>query len=332
MKKIVSIWAGTGQAAILKWLIGIQDAQITALVTTTDNGWSSALIRESLHIPSPGDVRNVINAVNQNDDVLSKLLNYRFSEGELSGTHLGNLIVWALSRICGDYEAGILHLNDLLWLPARVLPVSNHPAQICAELTDGTILHGEWQIIKREKQHIPIQRYFLSETYEAVEDGVQAIDNADMIIICPGVLGTWIISTLLFLWMKEAISRSSARIVYIANVMTYPSQTDWYTLSDHAIQLETYLWRKIDTILHNTTLPPRHILVQYARTWSHPIVVDYDKLRDYQLIEKDFLISYEEEIKSSELVRASWAWQHVWAHRIRHDGQKVKEIIEQLIF
>lgn len=331
MKKIVSIGAWTWQAALLKWLVELADTMITALVTTTDNWWSSALIRESLDIPSPGDVRNVINAVNPHDDVLSKLLNYRFSEGELSGTHLGNLIVGALSRICGSYEEGILQLNKLLWLPAYVLPVSNHPAQICAELTDGTIIQGERQIIKREKQDVPIQKYFLSEQHSAVEDWLHAIREADLLIICPGVLGTWIISTLLFTGIQEAIQHSSAKIMYIANVMTYPSQTNDYTLSNHVHQLETYLWKKVDIVVHNTTLPPRHILVQYARTWSYPLVVDKEALRDYQLIEKDLLIDYSTDTESSELVRAATTTQHVGAHRIRHDGKKVKQVIEQCL-
>lgn len=323
MKHIVSIGAGTGQAAILKWLVQRADTQLTALVTTTDNGGSSALIRESLDIPSPGDVRNVINAINPHNDVLSQLLNYRFSEGELSGTHLGNLIVGALSRICGDYEAGILQLNSLLWLPAYVLPVSNHPAQICAELVDGTIIQGEWQIIKREKKELPIKRYFLSADHQAVEDGLRALQEADMIVICPWVLGTWIISTLLFSGIKEVIASSSATIVYIANVMTYPSQTDGYTLGDHVHQLESYLGRRVDCILHNTTLPPRHILVQYAQAGSYPLVVDRDALQDYTLIEADLLIDYLTDTTSSELVRAAATTQHVGAHWIRHDGKKV---------
>jgi uncharacterized cofD-like protein len=331
MKKIVSIGAWTGQAAILKWLINLPETTITALVTTTDNGWSSALIRASLDIPSPGDVRNVINAINPHDDVLAKLLNYRFSEGELSWTHLGNLIVGALSRICGGYEAGILHLNNLLWLPAYVLPVSNHPAQICAELSDGTIIQGERQIIKREKQNLPITRYFLSEKHEAVQDGLHALREADVIIICPGVLGTGIISTLLFEGMRETISSSSAKIIYIANVMTYPSQTDDFTLSDHVHELESYLGKKVDIVLSNTTLPPRHILVQYARTWSYPLIVDKEKLANYTLIETDLLIDYSSDTKRSELVRASGAQQHVGAHRIRHDAEKVKAIIEETI-
>jgi len=111
-------------------------------VTTTDNGGSSALIRESLHIPAPWDVRNVINAINPKNGVLSKLLNYRFEEGELAGTHVWNLIVWALSRIQGSYLEGIKVLNEWLNLPARVYPVSNLSTQICAELEDGSIC--EW--------------------------------------------------------------------------------------------------------------------------------------------------------------------------------------------
>lgn len=331
MKRIVSFGAWTGQAAVLKWLVTLPNCMITALVTTTDNGWSSALIRSSLDIPSPGDVRNVINAVNTNHDILSQLLNYRFSEGELTGTHLGNLIVGALSRICNGYEAGIQALNTLLDLPARVLPISDHPAQICAELDDGTCIEGEWQIIKRAQKDVPIKKYFLNRPSPAVKDGIDAIHNADMIVICPWVLGTWVISTLLFSGVQEAIQQSSAPIIYIANAMTYPSQTDGYTLSNHVTQLEYYLWRSLHTILANIWLPPEHILWEYKRIWSFPITIDHDKLVTYNLIQENLLIDYTVEQQAPELVRAASSTQHVWAHRIRHDSTKIASIISKLL-
>lgn len=332
MYHIVSIGAGTGQAAILQWLIHLPQTKITALVTTTDNGWSSAMIRDSLDIPSPGDVRNVINAINPNDDVLSKLLNYRFSEGELSGTHLGNLIVGALSRICWTYEEGIATLNKLLSLPASVLPISNHPAQICAELSDGCILKGERQIIKRPRQDLTIRRYFLDKPHPAVQEWVDALAEADMIIICPGVLWTGIISTLLFEGMQQAIQQSHARLVYIANVMTYPSQTDNLSLSNHITLLETYLWRSVQDIIVNNTPLPRHILVQYARTQSFPVEIDTENLSPYHLIQADVLIDYDQIGDITSLNRASTLSQHVGDHLIRHDGEKVRKIIEKMLY
>lgn len=330
--KIVSIGAWTWQAAIVKWLVTIKNATITALVTTTDNWWSSALIRQSLHIPSPWDVRNVINAINTNDDMLSQLLNYRFSEWELSGTHLWNLIVWALSRIYGSYEAWILELNKRLWLWAYILPISNHPAQICAELEDGTHIQWEWQIIKREKLHVKIKRYYLDDAQPAVQDGIDAIQQANALVICPGVLGTWIISTLLFGWIKEAIQQNpTTPIVYIANVMTYPSQTTDMTLSDHVHQIEDYLWRKVTHIIVNTKLPPKYIISEYNRVWSKPLIFDIDNLTEYTLFTWDLLINYDQKNNAMELVRASWIGQHVWVHLIRHDGNKVAKIIESIL-
>lgn len=131
--------------------------------------------------------------------------------------------------------------------------------------------------------------------------------------------------------MKEAIIHSQSKIVYIANVMTYPSQTDGYTLSDHVHQLETYLGKKVDIVLSNATLPPRHVLVQYARIGSYPIVIDKEKLSSYTLLETDLLIDYEREAEHSELVRASSAKQHVRPHLIRHDGEKVKHVLQQFL-
>lgn len=270
--------------------------------------------------------------MNKKNDVLSQLLNYRFVDGELTWTHLWNLIVWALSKICGSYEAGILELNKLLWLPVYVLPVSNYPAQICAELEDGTTIHGEWQIIKREKITIPIKRYYLDVTYDAVSDGVEAIQSANMIVICPWVLWTWIISTLLFSWIKEAIIQNpGAPIVYIANVMTYPSQTNDMSLSDHIKQLESYLWRAVTYIIINTKMPPSYIMSEYNRVWSSPLIIDEEHLTDYTIIKEDLLIDYNKIENINELVRASWTKHHVGVHRIRHDGEKVAKIIEHLL-
>lgn len=332
LHKIVSIGAWTGQAAIVQWLVTIKNATITALVTTTDNWWSSALIRQSLNIPSPWDVRNVINAINTQDDIRSQLLNYRFSEWELTGTHLWNLIVWALSRICGSYEAWILELNKRLWLWAYVLPISNHPAQICVELEDGTHIQWERQIIKREKRDVKIKRYYLDDVQPAVQDGIDAIQQAHALVICPGVVGTGIISTLLFGWIKEAIQQNpTIPIIYIANVMTYPSQTTDMTLSDHVHQIEAYLWRKVTHIIVNTTLPPKYIVSEYNRVWATPLILDTEKLSEYTIITWDLLINYEEEHNAMELVRASWTEQNVWVHLIRHDWIKVAEIVKSIL-
>lgn len=331
IKRIVSIWAGTGQAAILKWLVGLEGVSLTALVTTTDNGGSSAMIRESLDIPSPGDVRNVINAINPKEGILSQLLNFRFTEWDLAWLHVGNLIVGALSRLKGDYLAWIEVLNERLRLPARILPVSNHDAHICAELEDGTVLEGEWQIIKRAKADVKIARYFLSDASGAVQEGLDALHEADMIVICPGVLGTGIISTLLFDGMKQAITDTDATLVYFANAMTYPSQTDFFSLSDHVQQLEEYTGRKIDVVVANNGRPPEDIIENYASSGSALVAIDEERLADYQLIVENLLIDYDADHNHTELNRAQWVGQHVGLHYIRHDSARVARIVQGLL-
>ena len=332
--RIVSIGNGTGQAAILKWLIQLEGVEITALVTTTDNGGSSALVRESLHIPAPGDVRNVINAINPKNGVLSKLLNYRFQEGELTGTHVWNLIVGALSRIQWTYLDGIKKLNDWLNLPALVYPVSNHSTQICAELEDGTVCEGEWQIIKREDRYMPVKRYFLKHPYPAVEEGTQAIMDADMIVICPGVLGSGIISTLLFDGMLDSIKESKAKLVYICNAMTFPSQTDGFAVSDHIKLLEEYTGRPIDVVLVCSEAPPLDIQLMYEQQQKSQFVVfDKDNIaEETRVIADNFLIDYEEEGEDqTEMERAKGKDQHVTTHHIRHDSEKIAEVIGKLL-
>ncbi len=331
IKNIVSIGAGTGQAAILKGLVKIEGINITALVTTTDNGWSSALIRSALKIPSPWDVRNVINAINPKEGILSKLLNYRFSEWELSWVHVWNLIVWALSRIQWSYQDWIEVLNQLLKLPAHILPVSNHNAQICAELEDGTVLEGERQIIKREKDQVKVKRYFLNKEYEAVQEWIEALKKADIILICPWVLGTGIISTLLFAGIKESIKNSSAKLVYFANAMTYPSQTDNFTLSDHISLLEKYTGRKIDVAIANTGIPPTDIINNYKKIGAELVTIDQENLTEYNIISENLLIDYETDHKHGELNRSKGKKDKVWLHYIRHDSDLVAHIVEKLL-
>ncbi len=331
LKRIVSIGNGTGQSAILKGLIELEGVDITALVTTTDNGGSSAVIRESLNIPSPGDVRNVINAINPKSWLLSQLLNYRFEEGSLAWTHVGNLIVWALSRIQGSYLEWIKALNSLLNLPARVYPVSNHSTQICAELEDGSVYCGEWQIIKRENSHVPVKHYFLKDEHPAINQWLQAIADADLIVICPGVLGTGIIATLLFGWMKEAIQQSSWKLLYVCNAMTYPSQTDHFSVSDHVSMLESYIGRPIDILLANTKEPPHAILQHYLESGSEFVCLDRENLRsDMRIVADNLLMDYEH-WEANELERAKGEGQHVWLHYIRHNSHTIAQLIQSVL-
>lgn len=328
--RICTLWGGTGQATILKALSTLPDIELTGIVATTDNGWSSAVLREALHIPSPGDIRNCINHLAPTDDVFAKLLQYRFSEGDLQWVQLGNMIIGALTRILWSYSDAITWLHTQLWISHTILPVSDVSTQICAELTTGQRIVGERQIIKRQNP-AKIARYYLADTAPAQLHVVEALRNADCIVICPGVLGTAIISTLLHDGVAEAILYNKGKLVYFCNIMTYPSQTDDFTVSDHVQLLEQYTRRRIDIVYANTTTPPQQLLTQYATYGSVPVRIDREHLADYTLVEDGFLMDYTTPNESLELNRAASAKQHVGLHVIRHNSETIVSHISNLM-
>lgn len=330
LTRICTLGGWTGQATILKALSTLSNAHITGIVATTDNGWSSAVIREALNIPSPGDVRNCLNHLSSDQDVFAKLLMYRFSEGDLKGVHMGNMIIGALTRILWSYTKAIERLHTQLHIDQTILPVSEVSTQICAELTTGQIVRGERQIIKRQNP-AKIARYFLNDVAVAQPLVLQALQEADIIVICPGVLGTAIISTLLHQGIAEVLHRTTGKLLYFCNIMTYPSQTDGYTVSDHVHLLEEYTKRRVDIVYANTALPPTPLLEQYATYWSEPVVLDRATLSWYTVIEDAFLMDYTAPHHSHELQRAAGSQQNVWLHVIRHDIQKVVTHINNLV-
>lgn len=158
-RKIVCLGNRTGQAILLKGLRGYP-YQMTAIVGVTDNGGHSGLIRRAMNIPAPGDLRSCLVGMAEEPSPLARLLGYCFSEGELSGISLGNLILTALIRQEGSLSAAAERLRQMLRIEHQVLPVSDESAQACAELADGRYIVGEWEIIER-KPRTPIQRIYL---------------------------------------------------------------------------------------------------------------------------------------------------------------------------
>jgi uncharacterized cofD-like protein len=324
-KKIVTIGNGTGQATILKHLHSYVD-NITSIVGVTDNGGHSGLLRRILNIPAPGDLRNCITNVCTEEDILAKLLKYRFAQGELEGTSLGNLIISALTDIEGDMGKAIEKLGVMLGLKARILPATVENTNICAELENGQIIEGEFEIIRRENKDLRIVRMFHNPPVKAYKPCLEAIDNADVIVIAPGTLRTGIISTLLTEGMKETIAKSKARIIFICNIMTNPGQTEDFSTQDHIDEISRYLGRIPDYALIHAGFIPDFVQEIYLKERSYPVKhvnIDY---RDINIIIEDLL----EEISENEIQK----YQRIGdeqvlktPHLIRHNSQKVASII-----
>lgn len=327
-KKFVTIGNGTGQATILQHLQNyIED--ISVIVGVTDNGGHSGLLRRIMNIPAPGDLRNCMSAITDKDDMLSQLLQYRFTNGELSGHSLGNLIISALIDLEGDIGSAVDRLGKAIGLKAKIMPVTTESTQICAELENGEIVEGEFEIIKRENSHLDITRLFHNPPVKAYQPCIEAIEKADVVVISPGVLRTGIISTLLTEGIKEALVKSPAKIIFICNIMTNPGQTEGFSTLDHINEVTKYMGRKPDYALIHSGDIPEFVQDIYIKEGSFPVKHINIEHKDIKIVIENLL----DEINENEiekLQRVNGKDIKTTPHLIRHNSKKVTELILEL--
>ena len=327
-KKVVTLGNGTGHGVLLEGLKRLPYS-LTAIVNITDNGGHSGLLRQSMDIPSPGDLRKCITSLADPGLTLTNLLKYRFSEGELEGVCLGNLIIGALIRQEGALSLASAKLGQMLGLEHEVIPASDESTHICAQLPDGTVVVGEWEIIERGPEHKDIQRLFLQKTIRPVPRALEAIGEADFLIIGPGSLRTGIISLLLVAGIKEAIGNSKANKVYICNLMTQPGQTDHFALRRHMEELYRYLPIEMDyTIVNDPGRIPPDILRLVED--SYPVVIDHP-IYPTKLVIKDLM----KDIDWQDIIHNGWKRKRSsfrsGPHLVVHDPDKLAAALAQII-
>ncbi len=281
---IVTLGTGSGQRRLLEGL-RTRPTHVTAIVGVTDNGGSSARIRQAMELPQPGDTRNCLGALAEND-LMRKLFDYRFDEGDLEGMNLGNYIIAALARIEGDFGIAIERANELLATRGRVLPATTTSTHVCADLSTGTKIVGEWEIIRRSPR-ARILRIFLEHSAPVYPPSAAAIRAAELVVIGPGSLRTGIASLLLCRGMSAAIHESGAPVVYVCNLMTQPGQTDGFTARDHVREIERYLGFPVDHVILNTAPIPTELRSHFERLESEPVVDDLES--DVRAIRGDYL-------------------------------------------
>lgn len=287
--RIVAIGGGTGLSSLLRGLKQLT-TNITAVVTVMDSGGSSGKLRQELNILPPGDIRNCLIALAEDESRISQLFNHRFQEGALQGHSLGNLVIAGLKEMTGSFDKAIEEMSTLLNTRGQVLPATLVDAQLMAELWDGRIVRGESEIPKAGGQ---IRKIWLSpENVSAYPKALDEIRRADLIILGPGSLFTSIIPNLLVLGVREAIERSSAKKFYIMNLMTQPGETDNFTARDHVRALSDYLdIRVLDVIVVNRQPVPPELLAQYAQEGAVPVVDDLSEPNEWgiQIVRADLL-------------------------------------------
>jgi uncharacterized cofD-like protein len=327
-KKVVCIGGGTGQSQVLRGLSRFP-LDITALVGVTDNGGHSGVLRRIFGIPQVGDVRNCLASLASDDRLFAELLRYRFREGELDGVSLGNLLVCALIRLKGSLSEGIDALRRELGVPHTILPVSDQSTHVCAELADGGMVRGEWEIIRREPR-APIRRLFHWPVVNCLPACIRAIAHADLIVFCPGSFMTGIISALLTRGIQTAIRVSRALKVQVVNIMTHPGQTDGMSARDHIEVLSQYLGTAPDAAVVNSKRPPEKWLKAYRKDGAEAVRLDVDGLRETRVIAGDLLEPEGKDVLTL-YARPSGPGMIVGTHFIRHDPVKLGRVLRSLL-
>ncbi len=319
-KRIVAIGGGTGLSALLRGLKKYADiVNITAVVTMMDDGGSSGRLKEEFGSLPPGDIRNCILALTDKEDILTKIFNYRFpitkKKPYVGGHSLGNLLMLALADIYGGFEKAIKKISEILSIKGKVLPITLQQAQLVAVLEDGRKSFGESKISKSQK---PIKKLMLKPSkvlhYPEVIDELW---KADMIIVGPGSLFTSILPNLIIEDVCDVISKSSAKKVYICNIMTQPGETDDYTVADHLRKIYEHCKNKFifDYIIVNSGKIPKKILKNYALENSYPVKID----------DIDVLKSLAKNVIKGSFVKLDKSG------FIRHDPEKLAKVILKIL-
>ncbi len=288
---IVLIGGGTGLPNLIRGLKKY-DVNISTIVAITDNGRNSGMLRKDYKIPPPGDIRNSLVALSEVDETLKKAFDYRFLDGYLEGTSIGNLLLLSFTKLFGSFEKAIEHAGKILEIRGKVLPVSNADVNICAEYNDGTIIEGEVSIRENKTPNAHIKRVFLKPNdVNALPEVIEEIMRADMVVIGPGRLYTSIITNLLVNGVADAIIKSPARKVYICNTMTEPNVTDNLTASGFLKVLRDYLGKDVfDHIIVNSSNPSQETLDNFEKNFGVKMVkLDRENLGNINVIDGDFM-------------------------------------------
>jgi len=323
--KIVAIGGGTGLPTIIEGLRKYTD-DLTMIVTVTDSGRSSGILRKELDVLPPGDIRNCLISLTNSDKLMSDLFQYRFDNGSLNGHNFGNLFIAALTKLTGSFEQAISETAKILKLKGKVLPSTFDNVHVCAELEDGTIIEEENNIIDRHNNYVhlrsKIKRIFLKPSAKASEKSLKEIEGADLIVLCPGSLYTSVITNLLVEGITNSINKSKAKKVYVCNIMTQVSQTHEYKASDHVKNILGYLNGILDFVILNNEKPNKDLLDSYKLENAYLVENDIDEVEKLgvKIINEDFL----DNVNDKKLL-----WEKKYL--LRHNPDKIAKVLVGLM-
>ncbi len=321
-KKITVIGGGTGTYIVLSGLKKYENLDLSVIVSMTDSGGSTGKLRDQLGILPPGDLRQCLLALSDAPDLWRKLFLYRFEAGDLKGHNFGNIFIGALEKICSSYDEVVKTASILLKTKGKVIPVTQDKVHLVAEYVNGNVVEGEGLIDENKAEKSRIKKLYTKPNSQAANKAIKTIENSDFLILGPGDLYTSIIPVLLPKGIDEAIKKFKGKIIYILNLMTKAGQTYNYKASDHLIDLEKYLKRKVDVILVNNNKINKEIVDVYKK-FDEIIVVDDLNKTQYQIIKDDLIDKRKfKKDKNDNLFRSI----------LRHDSDKLAKNLVKLFY
>ncbi|EES48659.1 YvcK family protein [Clostridium botulinum] len=313
--KIVVIGGGTGLSTMLRGL-KYYTSNITAIVTVADDGGGSGDLREDLGMLPPGDIRNCILALADTEPIMENLLQYRFKEGKLKNQSFGNLFLAAMDGISDNFEEAVQKMSSVLAVTGKVVPVTLDNMELEATLKNGKVIKGESQIPEEAiKQNSKIKSFrIIPEDAKPLKEAIEAIREADAIVMGPGSLYTSIIPNLLVKDISKEVRKSDALKFYISNIMTQPGETTKFKVSDHLKVLQKYGGKDIvNYVIANVGEVENELKEKY-------------KLEDAELVKLDSEAVNNLGIKiiGDNLVKVSKGF-------IKHDADKLAQVLVDTI-
>lgn len=277
MKKVTVFGGGTGMPALLKGLKEFP-LDITSVVSVCDDGKSTGKLRREFNIPAVGDIRRVIISLSETEPLMGKILNYRFSSNsELNEHTVGNLFLTAGTQITGNLSDSIKSISKVLNLKGKIIPFSEDNIVLSAIMEDGSVVNSEHHITNSP---LKIKKVYYEKEPEICDEVFDAIDESDLIILSIGSLYTSIIPNLLSKKIIEKLDKTSAKIMYVCNMVTQPGETDDFKVSDHLKVLNSYLGtHKIDIVVANTGSIDKEVAEKYSTLeQKDPVLFDEENI------------------------------------------------------
>lgn len=323
---IVTIWGGTGNFNVLTWLKKHQSYNITSIVSVADSGGKTGEIRDKYGILPPGDIRGAITALAWDTAMVRKLFEYKFDEeGVIGGNKIGNILLTALVDIEKDYEKWVEAMCVMFDVRGRVIPVTLENIHLWVRFEDGTEIIGEKYIDVSEKNNFArshnldqniVDAWLVGNEGNLNPRAAEAILNADYIIIGPGDLYTTIVPNLLCKWMREALSTSPAKIIYICNAMTKRGETTNMEVIDFIDTIEKYIDPgKLDYAIVNDALISEDIVTRYKSE---------EKKKPLKIKDHSFFVGKEYKVVERDLVNTGGDY-------VRHDPEKLMKVLEDIV-